>query len=149
MKKLLISLISLSLCAFTGCKEQASNTNEMTTEAYKKEMETWRAERLENLKSKDGWLNLAGLLWLEEGKNTLGSHPENTIQFPDNAPAHVGTLFMKDDNLTFIAHENLQVYNDSTPVDKIDLRSDASGEATELTHEPFSWFIIKRGEKHA
>ena len=30
--------------------------------------DTWHQRRVENLKSEDGWLNLAGLFWLNEGE---------------------------------------------------------------------------------
>ncbi len=149
MKKKVIALISLGLFTFMGCTNQPAENNEMNTEEYKQSIEKWRQNRLERLKSEEGWLNLVGLLWLEEGKNTLGSAAENSIQFPENAPAHVGTIFKKDDNLTFFAHDEVQVYTDSTQVDKVALNSDATGEATVLTHAPFQWFIIKRGDKYA
>ena len=48
--------------------------------------------RLERLKGERGWLNLAGLHWLEEGENSFGSDPSNNIVFPEKAEAFCGTL---------------------------------------------------------
>ena len=42
----------------------------MTAEApegYADEIETWRAERADSLRSEDGWLSLVGLHWLRGG----------------------------------------------------------------------------------
>ena len=50
--------------------------------SYVKEMEAWHAERLRELAAPDGWLNLAGLYWLREGRNSFGSGVDNTIVFP-------------------------------------------------------------------
>lgn len=38
----------------------------------------WRSERLKNLKAPDGWLNLAGLYWLDSGKNE-----KKTMEIPN------------------------------------------------------------------
>ena len=66
-----------------GC---APREKQPDPETYKKDIEKWRADRLSRLKSPDGWLNLAGLFWLREGENTIGSGTLNTILFPEGAP---------------------------------------------------------------
>lgn len=143
-----IAITILTVAVLAGCKPHSSPDAHKSDE-YKAEIVHWRDQRLSRLKSNDGWLNLVGLLWLKEGKNTLGSAADNTIQFPKNAPAYVGTLIKKDDNITFIAHEHTEVLHDSLPVTQIDMMSDASANATLLSHAPFQWFIIKRGDKYA
>ncbi|MFX8473994.1 hypothetical protein ABTL69_19595, partial [Acinetobacter baumannii] len=40
---------------------------------YAKEIEDWKSKRQTNLKAENGWLNLAGLFWIEEGEQTFGS----------------------------------------------------------------------------
>ena len=84
-----ILVVSLTLLLI-GCNSPAPVITD--TAAYMEEMEAWQQQRLERLKSKNGWLSLAGLFWLEEGKNTFGSDPENDIVFPDKADAFCSIL---------------------------------------------------------
>lgn len=51
---------------------------------YETSIKQWQQKRVASLKAEDGWLNLAGLYWLEEGNNTLGSDEKNSILFPAN-----------------------------------------------------------------
>ena len=74
-KTFTISIILISL--LLGCADSKLNEEE-----FYKSHEEWRTKRLERLKSKNGWLNLAGLFWLEEGENTFGSDSSNNIIFP-------------------------------------------------------------------
>ena len=52
----------------------------------------WRADREASLKAPKGWLSVAGLFWLSEGKTTIGSDPKSGIVLPTGAPANFGTL---------------------------------------------------------
>jgi len=64
----------------------------MTTPAdYLAQLDAWKARRLRNLKAADGWLNLVGRWWLEEGTVTVGSASDNDIVVPVG-PAKLGTL---------------------------------------------------------
>lgn len=63
--------------------------------SYVKEIETWHAERISELKAADGWLNLAGLFWLQEGRNTFGSGVTNTIVFPMGTIASSAGYFQR------------------------------------------------------
>jgi uncharacterized protein (DUF1684 family) len=70
--------------------------------AYRQEVERWRKERAENLRSPEGWLAVAGLFWLREGANRLGTAAGNDIVLaPGSAPAHAGTLTLQDGRVTF------------------------------------------------
>src|SRR4029078_8770003 len=40
---------------------------------YRAEIEAWRTQREQRLKSEDGWLSLAALYWLKDGAHTLGT----------------------------------------------------------------------------
>ena len=56
--------------------------NSSAQDAYQEEIRVWDSTRHEFLKSENGWLNLVGLLWLSEGKNSFGSDPSNAVVFP-------------------------------------------------------------------
>ena len=59
--------------------------------SYAAQIKRWRAERDAELKADDGWLTLAGLFWLKEGDNRIGSDATGDIILPEGAaPARLG-----------------------------------------------------------
>ncbi|MEZ4902045.1 MAG: hypothetical protein R2822_09955 [Spirosomataceae bacterium] len=80
--------------------------------------DTWHQQRIESLKSEEGWLNLAGLFWLKEGENSFGSDQSNTIVFPYKAPKTMGILTLENGKVRFKSQNgvNIQWINSpSTP----------------------------------
>ena len=69
MKKLLICYL-LFVVAACSTKDQPAVEQ---IAAHKKDVDVWFDDRVEELKSHNGWLNLAGLFWLKEGMNSFGS----------------------------------------------------------------------------
>src|ERR1700738_4462801 len=59
--------------------------------AYNQTIEQWREQREAKLKADGGWLTLAGLFWLHEGANTVGSSPNSEIKLT-RGPAKVGVI---------------------------------------------------------
>ncbi|PIE03536.1 MAG: hypothetical protein CSA81_01680 [Acidobacteria bacterium] len=53
----------------------------------------WRQEREASLKSESGWLNLAGLFWLDEGTVSFGSGPDVDITLPPFASVEKAGFF--------------------------------------------------------
>lgn len=43
--------------------------------AYREQIDGWHRQQVESLKREPGWLNLAGLFWLREGRNEAGTDP--------------------------------------------------------------------------
>jgi len=125
------------------------NNSESVNPKYLKEMSNWRAERLERLKSMQGWLNLVGLLWIENGVNNFGSDSSNKIIFPETAPAKAGTISLKD-SLIYIHFNELEgVLVDDKPAADCQLFTDASGHQSHVQMGRFAFTIIKRGTKYA
>jgi uncharacterized protein (DUF1684 family) len=73
-------LFGLLVLAAVSCTRQAESKFDRI--AYANEINQWHSERIDELKSENGWLNLAGLYWLKEGINTFGSDESNDIVFP-------------------------------------------------------------------
>jgi uncharacterized protein (DUF1684 family) len=67
--------------------------------AYRKGIEAWRTERERKLRAEDGWLAVAGLFWLRDGANRLGSGADNDIVLPAG-PARAGTITLRDGRVT-------------------------------------------------
>ncbi|AFN73906.1 hypothetical protein MROS_0663 [Melioribacter roseus P3M-2] len=112
---------------------------------YIDRIKEWRNKRIENLKKENGWLNLAGLYWLKEGKNSFGSDPSNDIVFPPEAPGFIGYFVLSDSTVTVKINDNIEVYENGIPVKEKLMRSDMDDSATVLQSGRFKWFVIKRG----
>jgi hypothetical protein len=130
---------------FSGCSN--SNSKQEKTH-YKNKIKEWRKKRLKNLKSDDGWLNLAGLYWLEQGENTIGSDSSNDVVFPDKAPENLGYVRLDNNKIVFHAKEGVIVANKAgEQIKQTSMNHDQQDNTTLLQHGPLRWFIIKRGDK--
>ncbi len=112
---------------------------------YIKDIKAWHQDRVESLKSENGWLNLAGLFWLEEGENSFGSDASNQIVFPEKAPKKLGTLLLKDSKVSFVAEQGVAVslLGPTVPAPYVF----ADGQSTTMQYGSLRWFVIKRGPK--
>jgi uncharacterized protein (DUF1684 family) len=147
MRSYPLSIVIISISFFlSGCN---SETPVITDEAaYIKETEAWQQKRLERLKNKDGWLNLAGLFWLAEGENSFGSDSSNNILFPEKAPAFCGTLLLDSGTVTIKVADGVEITQNDTLVTEMTLADDQSKNTTHLVQGDLAWNIIKRGEKY-
>jgi len=64
-------------------------------------VEKWRADYEAGLKAPDGWLSVAGLFWLHEGGNVVGSDPQSEIVLPAGAPARAGMVRLQAGAIAF------------------------------------------------
>ncbi len=116
--------------------------------SYEQELEQWKAKRLANLKSEDGWLSLIGLFWLKEGENRFGSDLTGEIVLPDGkAPALAGTLRLAAGKVTLDAKPDAKITSKGQPVTTLELKSDEDGEPTMLEMGSLSFHVVKRGER--
>ena len=116
--------------------------------AYAKEIEQWRRQRVEELTSESGWLTLIGLFWLKDGRNTFGSDAANDIVLPkEKVPEHAGAFVLSNGVVTFESHAENGFTVDEQPVSSLRLKTDADDRATVLSRGSVSFQIIKRGEK--
>ena len=127
---------------FTECNHSSSPIQDEAS--YVASVKQWQQERLEGLKGKNGWLNLAGIYWLEEGIQTLGSDPSNDIVFPAKAPAFIGTISLKDSLVHLEVNEDVELVYENETVRELDLSYDSSGEPSYITHGDYAWYIMKR-----
>ena len=49
---------------------------------YESTLMQWRAKKYDDLVRENGWLALAGLHWLKEGRNLIGSNPMCEVALP-------------------------------------------------------------------
>ena len=131
---------------------QSCNSQEEAIEAdqeYLQEVATWRATRIERLKSPTGWLSLAGLFPLIEGDNLLGSGTDNFCVFPAGAPERVGTVRLVEGKATFVAAPDVPVMKDSVRIDSVVMVPDPEDSAVTLAvGDRFEFLHILRAGQH-
>src|SRR5262249_9130426 len=117
--------------------------------AYRKEIEDWRAKRIEGLKKEDGWLTLVGLYWLKPGENRFGSDPGNPVILPEGkAPGVAGTLTLEKDTVRLNVQPAVALTADGKPVTPgMTVSVDASGKPTMLELGSLTFYVIKRGDR--
>ena len=120
-------------------------------EAYKKEIEQWKMNRLARLTRSDGWLTLCGLFWLKEGENPFGSDTTNAIVFPQGkAPKYSGSIWLEEGRVRLSASKGVRITVHDSAVTSMALSSDAGGaDPTQMKLGTLMFYVIKRGEQYA
>lgn len=116
------------------------------SEEYIKNYQTWKSERIKELKSEQGYLNLAGLYWLKEGESTIGGNKSNKIHFDtENTADFLGKVILKNGEVWYDPMDSKDVYINNMPATKTKLFPD-SGSTVAVTHHDLKWFVIQRGK---
>ena len=146
MSKMHVSkILALTLlCASCGSAEAPFDV-----ERYESDLLEWRAERLENLRGPTGYLNLAGLFWLEDGVASIGSAARNDIVFPATAAERIGELQISAAGVELQVADGVAVTSAGQPVTRLLLADDTTDAPVTVSHESLAWMIIKRDEKFA
>jgi len=125
-----------------------SFSSETDDSDYEKEIKSWHKNRVEGLKNENGWLNLAGLFWLEEGRNSFGGNTENKIIFPkDRSKAFLGDIILSKGEVFVETKADAEVFNENEKIEKLKLFP--NDKSIILKHNSLRWFVIKRGERFA
>ncbi|HSM31080.1 MAG TPA: DUF1684 domain-containing protein, partial [Woeseiaceae bacterium] len=117
--------------------------------ALEAEVLAWRDSRRASLLAPTGFLNLAGLFWLDEGVTTFGSAPDNDLVFPAAADAHIGRFRVTDDGVVMEPRDGVAVYSNEEPVGEILVADDTSDDPVMITHGSLAWTVIKRDGRYA
>jgi uncharacterized protein (DUF1684 family) len=110
----------------------------------------WREQRFSSLTSDTGWLTLAGLFWLREGRNSFGSSSGNDLVLNTPALANTAGVFeLTGRTVRFLAQSAGGVTLAGAPAGDVVLKTDASGDPTILASGTLRFFVIERGGKFA
>ena len=110
---------------------------------YTRRIEAWREQRLERLKAPGGWLSLVGLDWLKPGTSRIGSASDNDIVIA-KAPAHLGSVEWKGDNVTITLNEGSGATIDGTTRTRAELLDDAHEQPTVIAFGSVNFYLIDR-----
>lgn len=135
----IILTISFLASMTTGYSQKAN---------YKKEIDDWHKKREENLKAENGWLNLAGLFWLKEGKNTFGSSDKNQIQFPEGTiDANAGYFERTGTTVKIVVNNDVDINLNGKPVKEAIIFEANSDKPLVLSYKDLKWVIIQREDR--
>ena len=95
----------------------------MENKTYENEILQWRAKKYDDLVGENGWLALAGLSWLKEGRNLIGSNPLCEVNLPESAPTFLGIVEKKGKTIHFQSAEGVHVDVNGKPATKTTLKS--------------------------
>lgn len=117
-------------------------------DAYRQEIEAWRATRESRLRSDTGWLTVAGLFWLKEGKNTLGNDPRSDVLLPPGVGLpQTGFLMFSEGEVQLKVFPDATVLLGDEAVTSRTLADDTSGAADLLKVGRVTFNLIRRQDR--
>jgi len=116
---------------------------------YLEEIRRWDSSRVAFLTGATGWLNLAGLFWLKEGRNSFGSATDNDIVFPKSSlPQKAGYFELKNGVVRMTAFPGSGILvNGNTTSEALLLHPDSTA-AMVSAWGPLTWIVIKREDRY-
>lgn len=135
------------LLVLAACAPKKESTVEV--ESYRNEINAWHADRVANqLTGDNGWLNLAGLFWLNEGFNTFGSDPSNDVVFPaGKIVPNAGTFVVQQGKVTMEVAPGVKIWRDSVEAFHEVIHMPDSAFHPVLSAGSLKWWIIDRSGK--
>lgn len=116
--------------------------------SYEQEIEQWKIGRYAALKNSSGWLNLAGLFWLDQGKNSFGSGTNNKIIFPKGTiQNNAGYFELVRETVRIYAAKEIVLKVDGKAVKNSLIFSPDAKINSMVTAGALHWTIIKREDK--
>ena len=95
----------------------------MANAEYEQQIIQWQAKRYTDLVRENGWLAVAGLHWLKEGRNLIGSNPLCEVVLPERGPTYLGIITLKGKTAQFQAANGVPAMINGKRLDKADLKS--------------------------
>src|SRR5262249_4419344 len=102
----------------------------------------------------DGWFSLAGLAWLQEGDNSLGSSADSKIRVADGNPAQIATLRLSGQTVTLAAPSGgfpagFQVAGTAPTEGPLRVDPDKDKNNSHLTIGTLNMYVIRRADRFA
>jgi len=141
-----ILVFALAAVLTVACVEGDAEPG-VTDLAYIAEIEEWRAGRLERLKAENGYLNLAGLFWLDDIVSSFGSDEENDVRFPPIAAANMGVFELTNEGVLMIVNPEADVRLDGERVESLLMHDDTTAAPDTATSGSLAWVVINRDGK--
>lgn len=120
----------------------------MGNPTYENEILQWRARRLDELVRENGWLALAGLFWLNPGRNLVGSNPMCEVVLPERAPTFLGIVELKGKTARLQVAEGVRVQVNGKLVQKTILKSSKDANPSYITWNDMRMVLHEHAGKY-
>ena len=148
MQRLTFPCILPLILVFISCTTRTTELSSEEQEQYVKSINQWHQQRLESLRSEEGWLNLAGLYWLEPGITTFGTSASADLQFPEGSlPEIAGYFNLESRRVTLHLKSHSGVTVNGLEVREVEVFSMDSVKKVVMASGDYRWSIIKREDK--
>ena len=147
---LMLKTAALAAASFAGVQLMSAHveTTKPGGADHVKQVEAWRAQRVERLKAPNGWLSLIGLHWLKDGKSSVGSAKGNDVVLAAG-PAHLGAITLKDGKATIEIDPKSAATIDGKALASAELLDDSHEKPTTVAFGTASFYLIDRNGKKA
>jgi uncharacterized protein (DUF1684 family) len=123
--------------------------------SYSAELFKWRAEQTANLKRPEGFLSVAGLDWLVEGDNSVGSGPDCQVRLSaTSCPPQLGTLKRIGGLVSLKLAEGVSIHVTKDSGEAIEIRGSRSqlpvtlrSDSTRVSVGKVTFMVITRGSR--
>ena len=119
-----------------------------STTSTKTQILQWRARKLDELVGENGWLSLAGLFWLNQGRNLVGSNPMCEVVLPERAPTFLGIVELKGKTARLQVAEGVRVQVNGKLVQKTILKSDQEAKPSFITWNEIRMVLHEHAGKY-
>jgi hypothetical protein len=121
----------------------------MGSNEHEDQILAWRAKKLNDLVGENGWMSLAGLFWLNQGRNLVGSNPMCEIVLPEYAPTFLGIVELKGKVARLQVASGVQVQVNDKLVQKTILKSDKESKPSFITWNHIRMVLHEHAGKYA
>jgi uncharacterized protein (DUF1684 family) len=117
-------------------------------DSYLVSTEAWRHKMENNLRAPNGWLALAGLIWLHEGVNLVGTDPAADVHLPaGTASSNLGRIEVHGSEAVLHVTGNDPTRVQGTLVERVALVPDVGDSPTYVDLGELRLVLIRRGPR--
>jgi uncharacterized protein len=118
-------------------------------ETFYNSIKDWRKKYEDDLGAPDGWFSIAGLFWLEEGENRIGTDFSSRIVLPrDCGPKQAGVFTLHEGHITLQAAPGVEMICNDQPVTTMAVKLGQYGSSEWIHLDRVKFVVIQRGVRY-
>jgi len=121
----------------------------MKNNSYENDLLQWRSKKYDERVRENGWLALAGLFWLNPGRNLIGSNPVCEVVLPERAPTFIGIAELKGGTVRLQVAEGVPVRVNDRLVQKAILKSSREAKPSFITWNDIRMVVHEHADRYA
>lgn len=122
------------------------NFGSMADKTYENEVMAWRDARYAALTGENGWVALAGLYDLKEGRNLVGSTTMSEVVLPEQAPTYLGVVEVSGKTIRFQPANGINVKVNGRAVQKATLKTAQDPKPSFITWNHIRMVVHRHGD---